>query len=863
MADGPSPPPATGRCICIHGHFYQPPRENPWLEAVETQDSAAPYHDWNDRVTAECYAPNGASRIVNRNDQIVRIVNNYSRISFNFGPTLLSWLEKNAPRTYRMILAGDQMSAARYDGHGSALAQPYNHVIMPLANTRDRITQIRWGIADFEHRFGRKPEGMWLPETAVDLETLDLLAQHGIRFTILAPHQCVRVRELDETSLQPTLPEMRDAAAGWMETPDASVDPRRPYLVRLDEGRSIAVFFYDGPISRAVAFEGILNSGENFAERLTGAFDAESSETQLVHIATDGESYGHHHRHGEMALSYALRLIEDGQEATLTNYGAFLAAFPPTWEAEVAEDTSWSCVHGVERWRSNCGCNGGRQGWNQQWRAPLRKALDWLRDSIAPLTEKVAESLLKDVWEARNAYIAVILAGAQERTWTEEAIDRFFAAHAAHDLSPSERVRVLKLMEMQRHAQLMYTSCGWFFDDISGIETVQVIAYAARAIQLAGELFGIERGQLEKHFLETLVQAKSNVPQWKDGAEVYKRLVKPLEVGLEQVAAHYAIASFFDNYPEETTLFCYSVRRLDYEIVPSGRGRLAVGRVRIESNITEKSETFFFAALHFGDQNVTAAVKLYAADSLPAFATFKKKCISAVKLGNLPEVVRLIDGYFGGSPYSLVSLFRDDQRRILRMILQSTLGGVERSLAVIYEEHASLLHFLSTAGLPKPPILAMAAGFSVNAGLHRALESDPVDLARVHSLIVLAKDDGLSLDQHDLGYLIDQSMKRAMVSLQSDPLNEELLDRTVDLARALREFAFRLNLWQAQNIWHDTLVASPQFLNELESASAERWREGFLELGRQLGIAVEQLVVEDAPSAAREGAPTPSEVSTP
>ncbi|HEX3940410.1 MAG TPA: DUF3536 domain-containing protein [Acidobacteriaceae bacterium] len=839
---GSSPRSAKGRYICIHGHFYQPPRENPWLEAVDTQDSAAPYHDWNDRITAECYAPNGASRIVNRADQIVRIVNNYSRVSFNFGPTLLSWLQENAPRTYRTILAGDQQSAARYDGHGSAMAQAYNHVIMPLANMRDRLTQIRWGIADFEHRFGRKPEGMWLPEAAVSLENLDLLAQHDIRFTVLAPHQCLRVRELDEATLQPTLPEMREAGAGWKETPNASVDPRRPYLVRLPEGRTIAVFFYDGPISRAVAFEGLLNNGENFARRLESALDG-SSAPQLVHIATDGESYGHHHRYGEMALSYALKLIENGETATLTNYPSFLASFPPSWEAEIVENTSWSCAHGIERWRSDCGCNGGRQGWNQRWRAPLREALDWLRDHVAPLSVKAAGGLLKDLWKARDEYISVVLEAPGKLARTE-TVERFLARHAAHSLTAADRIRVLKLMEMQRHAQLMYTSCGWFFDDISGIETIQIIAYAARVLQLAAEVFGASGQELEVPFLEILARAKSNVPEWKNGAEVYRRLVKPLEIGLEQAAAHYSIVSFFDNYSEETTLFCYSVRRLDYQLVPSGRGRLAIGQVRITSNITEESETFFFASLYFGDQNVSAAVKPFSEENLPAFNALKKKCLAAVRLGNLPEVVRLIDGYFGGSPYTLVSLFGDDQRRILRIILKSTLGEVEHSLAGIYEENASLLHFLSATGLPKPPILAMAAGFSINAGLRRAIERNPVDLGRVHSLISLAKEDGLVLNEHDLSYQIDRRMKNTMVSLQADPLNGELLDRALDLARVLREFPFRLNLWQAQNIWNDMLSTVPRVSNEPESPGAERLRDRFLELGRQLGIAVEELVVE-------------------
>src|ERR1700677_4446628 len=256
-----STPSTTGapRFVCIHGHFYQPPRENPWLETVEVQDSAAPYHDWNDRITAECYAPNGASRITNLKNEIIRIVNNYARMSFNFGPTLLSWLAENAARTYRMILDGERRSRGLFDGHSSAMAQVYNHLIMPLANRRDRITQIRWGIADYTHRFGLAPEGMWLAETAADTESLELLAQHGVKFTLLAPNQCKRVRAFDN-------------GESWTDTPGASVDPTRPYLLRFKSGLSLAVFFYNGPTSRAIAFEGLLNSGESYAGRLKSGF---------------------------------------------------------------------------------------------------------------------------------------------------------------------------------------------------------------------------------------------------------------------------------------------------------------------------------------------------------------------------------------------------------------------------------------------------------------------------------------------------------------------------------------------------------------------------------------------------------------
>jgi alpha-amylase/alpha-mannosidase (GH57 family) len=336
---------ATDRYVCIHGHFYQPPRENPWLEAIELQDSAYPYHDWNERITAECYAPNSVSRILDAQNRIIRLVNNYAKISFNFGPTLLDWLAANGPEVYGAILDADRQSRHQFSGHGSALAQPYNHVILPLANHRDRQTQIAWGIRDFERRFRRFPEGMWLPETAVDLESLEILAELGIRFTILAPHQAGRVRRIGNSD--------------WQLVNCGEIDPTRAYEQRLPSGRSLAIFFYDAPIARAVAFEGLLSSGENFARRLTGAFSDDRDWPQLVHIATDGESYGHHHRFGDMALAYALNMIESRGLARLTNYGEFLEKYPPTHEVDIREKTSWSCSHGVDRWWSDCGCNAG------------------------------------------------------------------------------------------------------------------------------------------------------------------------------------------------------------------------------------------------------------------------------------------------------------------------------------------------------------------------------------------------------------------------------------------------------------------------------------------------------------------------
>jgi alpha-amylase/alpha-mannosidase (GH57 family) len=854
-----SPAPEAPRFVCIHGHFYQPPRENPWLETVEVQDSAAPYHDWNDRITSECYAPNGASRITNKQDEIIRIMNNYARMSYNFGPTLLSWLHDKAPRTYRMVLDADKFSAQRYSGHGSAMAQVYNHLIMPLASRRDALTQIRWGIADFESRFGRKPEGMWLAETAVNRNVLDLMAQEGIKFTVLAPVQCARVRILSAGS---SLLSFRSAAEGsaslpspepqletpWTETPDATVDPTHPYLVHLDEGRTISLFFYDGPGSRAIAFEGLLNSGETFAGRLLASFHPQSpgdpETAQLSHVATDGESYGHHHKHGEMALSYAMHTIEDGTAANLTNYGEFLAKFPPKWECEVAEDTSWSCVHGVERWRSNCGCNGGKPGWNQEWRAPLREALDYLRDATAPLAEQLAQPLLKDLWVARDAYIQVIL----DRS--PAAIVKFFADHASRPLSEIERIAALELMELERHTQLMYTSCGWFFDEVSGIETVQIIAYAGRVIQLARKLFGEPGAGLEEGFLNILAKAKSNVPDMGDGAEVYRRYVNSMQIGLEQVGAHYAISSIFRTYPEHGELFCFDVHRESQEVFNSGRGRVAVGRALIYSRITEENEDICFAVLHLGDQNLSAAVKAYNSEDpaeVAAFAHFSTEIGTAIRRANLPEVIRLIDRFFGETAYSLTSLFADEQHRILNTILNQTISEMEESLRKIYEDHASLLHYLTETGMSAPPALASAARFAINASLRRAIEAEAFDPTDIETLLARAEADQIPLDAQLLGYTAGQRMKRAMVRLEAsaagDPQANGALATALVITETIHKMPFEVNIWQAQNIWNDLLRRS-----DTNYWSAE-WKEDFKKLGRAMNISVDELVIEEGVSA--------------
>ncbi len=502
-----------GRYVCIHGHFYQPPRENPWLGEIEQQPSAAPWHDWNERIAEECYAPNAAALIegVGSAEEPVTL-NNYSRISFDTGPTLLSWLERSRPDILQAIIEADRIGMERFSGHGPALAQSYNHLIHPLASSRDVMTQIVWGIRDFRHRFGREPEGLWLPETAVDTGSLESMAAQGIRFTILAPHQAEAVRPIGSNE--------------WTLLGEkALVDTTIPYLVRLPSGREMAVFFYDDELGKAVSFGGLLNDREAFADRLLGErghghdHDPDSSRPQLIHLATDGETFGHHVKGGEKTLAWTLDRIERDANTELTIYGEFLDRFPPTHEVRIAENTSWSCPHGVERWRSDCGCAGGRfpEG-DQAWRATVREALDWLRDSVAELFEREAGRYLADPWRARDAYIEVILDS------SEETVTRFLDEQSLSGVTPEEARKVLPFLELQRHAMLMYTSCGWFFDDPGDIETVQILQYAGRVIQIARTQTGID---LEEGFLSILKDAVSNEPERGNGADIYERHVRP------------------------------------------------------------------------------------------------------------------------------------------------------------------------------------------------------------------------------------------------------------------------------------------------------------------------------------------------
>lgn len=806
------------RLVCIHGHFYQPPRENPWLEAIELQDSAYPYHDWNERIAAECYAANAASRIHDGDGRIVRIVNNYAKISFDFGPTLLMWLEQAEPDTYRAVIEADRESQALFSGHGSALAQAYNHIILPLANQRDKWTQVLWGMRDFEHRFGRKPEGMWLPETAVDVATLEVLAELGIRFTILAPHQARRVRPLE--------------GGEWEDVSDGRIDPSRAYSHRLPSGRSIALFFYDGPISRAVAFEGLLANGEQFVGRLLNAFSPERTWPQLAHIATDGESYGHHHRNGDMALAYAVEQIEAKQLARTANYGEFLEKYPPTHEVEVAENTAWSCAHGIDRWRADCGCHSGsHSGWNQAWRTPLREALDWLRDTLASEYESKLGELVNNPWHARDDYIRLIL---------DRSVDsqqRFFADHANRPLTEVDRLRALQLLEMQRHAMLMYTSCGWFFDDISGIETVQVIEYAGRAIQLAEEIFPESP---EPGFLELLERAASNVPEHRNGRHVYDRFVKPAIVDLRKVCAHYAVSSLFEPYGGETPVYCYLVEREDYECAEAGRLKLAIGHARVTSRITNESGRFSFGVLHFGDHNLNCGVREYRGRR--AYSNLVQTVKEAFVRADLPDVIRRLDRHFQELAYSVKSLFRDEQRKVMNLILESTLADIEGVYRQVYDHYAPLMRFMKDLGIPLPAALRAAAELVLSGNITRTLRNGAFSPDRLQALMEQAAGAGVSLNETGLGYLVGQVLGQMLRRFAADPSDLDSLEKIAATVELVGSLPFKVDLWNVQNIYYEMMKNNyPGFNSRAagDDEAARAWVDRFRAIGRTLQINVE------------------------
>lgn len=779
------------------------------MEVIEVQDSAHPYHDWNERISAECYAPNAASRILDEKGVIKNIVNNYSRISFNFGPTLLSWMETNDPETYAAILEADKESMQHFSGHGSAIAQVYNHIILPLANKRDKETQVIWGIRDFEKRFNRKPEGMWLAETAVDTESLEILVDHDIKFTILAPRQAKALRKVGESE--------------WRPVDEGSIDTRNAYKCVLPSGRSIVVFFYNGNVSQAIAFSGLLNDGRRFAQSLLDSF-IDSEAPQLVHVATDGETYGHHHRHGDMALAFCLNHIEKFSEAQLTNYAEYAEKCPPLYEAQIIENSSWSCVHGVERWRANCGCNSGAHpGWHQAWRGPLRDSLDWLRDKAAELFEREGSKFLKDPWEARNEYISVIL------NRSDRTVKRFFKDHVLADVDAS---KVFRLLEMQRHAMLMYTSCGWFFDEVSGIETAQVMQYACRVIQLANQNGDIE---LETEFQLRLEAAPSNVPALENAGNVYRKYVLPSKTNLQRVGMHYAVSSIFEEEPESLPLFNYTATNDFFLKKEAGEQKLVLGITKVKSLVTRSEKRFAFAVVCIGVHNIIGNISL---DMEPdKFASMQYRATHAFDEGRLGDVIGIMQTYFGPDKYTIWQLFKDEKRKILDLIARKSLEELEQSLRRTYNRDYPLVNALANNEIPIPNAYRTTFEYILNADLVDAFQAEKLNVKSLERILGELQKWGMKIEDPDnVSRLAANAIFREIKRVGEERSNLRRITRLNRLFPLLGKFRLTPNIHQSQNVYFQISVENKSITT---SDDDREWLEQFSLLGDNLGVKVE------------------------
>lgn len=826
------------RFICIHGHFYQPPRENPWLEEVEIEDSAYPYHDWNERITAECYAPNAASRILDSNTRIIDIVNNYARISFNFGPTLLTWLEQNQPEVYATILDADKNSIKRFSGHGSAIAQAYNHVIMPLANSRDKRTQVLWGIKDFIFRFKRRPEGMWLPETAVDIETLEILAELGIVFTILSQKQASRIKPINDSQ--------------WTDVSTGKIDCSLPYLCRLPSGGSVVIFFYDERIAQEVAFSNLLENGELFADRMMQYFSEYQKQSGLLNIASDGETYGHHHRFGDMALAYALYHLESKNLARITIYGEYLSAYPPTHQVEIIENTSWSCPHGVERWRNDCGCctRGSIIGMTashppdpstilpgdkiceitsrQKWRAPLREAMDWLRQNLEAVYVQRMDAYVSNPWQARDDYIDILL------NRSPAHIEAFFSNHACRTLSREDKVQVLKLLEMQRNGMLMYTSCGWFFEDISGIESVQVMRYACRAMQLVREVAGVDP---EPEFIHILEKAQSNVSEYWNGAQLYKNFVQTAVVDLSRVGFHYALSSLIVDSPEMIRIRNYTIRNEAYERAESGELKLALGKVFLHSVSTWEENILMFAVLHLGNHNFMGGAREYV--DKKTYATMRDELLDGFSKCDIPQMILCLERHYSNHSYTLWHLFKDGQRKVLYAILDSTLADVESAFRHIYRQFFPLLSAMEEMQIPPPKVLEDPVRYIINLDLKKILSSKDLDTKRLAILVCEMTQGKIGPDTATLNFAASSAIKTLMQRLLENPDEVPLMEKINGVFTTLSPLALHYNLWECQNYYFQIdreKAAGMQDLAGTGNAHARQWIRLFEELGRYLGV---------------------------
>ncbi len=795
----------------IHGHFYQPPRENPWLGVIEREESASPFHDWNERIAFECYRPNAYARIVDGQGKILDLFNNYSFLNFNFGPTLLSWIERERPLIYRKILEADRESLKRL-GHGNAIAQVYDHLIMPLANERDQETEVRWGIAEFERHFRRKPEAMWLPETGVNYTTLQILIKHGMRYLILSPFQALRVRPFGSKK--------------WTDVSQGKIDTTRPYRCFLKDASGkkrpdeyIDLFFYDGVISKEIAFGGLLNDGDRFCKRFAQAYQPSKKGPQLIHVSTDGETYGHHKKFGEMALAYALSRGLSARGFEILNYGAFLKRFPPIEEVEIdegpqGEGTAWSCSHGLGRWKEDCGCStGGKAGWNQKWRKPLREALNLLRDDLAGLFEREGEKIFQNPWEARNGYIEVIMQRSPEK------INLFFERYGRPDLNGKGRIEGLKLLEMQRHALRMFTSCGWFFADLAGLETQLILQHAARAIHYAEEFSDQE---IEMRFLQILAQARSNDPNMGDGLQIYQRWIKPKRVTLEQVVNRHVLSSLFDDGRRERKLFSFQVETIDQERLEREDRSLLIGKVRVLPEIIPEPRAFLFGLIYAKE----TFVQNWIAEDREGvdFEAFKRRGKEgfAEGEGGLKEILTSL---LGKRIFTIHDLFRENRDEIFRQLIQKEIGDLSEVYEGIFNRAEPIIDLITREGMKIPHEIRMAAEISLSHRLLQEIRAWKNDVTstlhqrKIDQIIEDATRYGCRLSRAEPLSILNGLLREKMDFLRKKKYSELLtqeacIQEIVVLLDCSKKWGFDLDLWEAQDLIGEILIETIKTLEE-------------------------------------------------
>ena len=825
--------------IAIHGHFYQPPRENPWLDIIETEEGAYPFHDWNERIALECYRPNAHARILDSKGKILEIINNYSFISFNFGPTLLLWLEKHFPSVYQKILEADREGLRRF-GYGNAIAQVYNHIIMPLAIDRDKETEVLWGMADFEKRFHRKPEALWLPETAVNYATLQVLVKHGMRYLILSPYQALRVRPF--------------GGKKWTDVSQGRIDTTQPYrcFIRDASGKKLSdqfidIFFYNGVISKEVAFGDLLKDGTLFGNRFVQFYQESKGRPQLIHIATDGETYGHHKKFGDMALAYALDKGFPTSGFEIINYGAFLKRFPSVYEVEIdegpkGEGTSWSCAHRVGRWKEDCGCStGGKSGWNQKWRKPLREALDLLRDELSLVFEKEGEKIFQDVWKARNGYIEAILHR------SPEGIKNFFDQYGANNLDEKGRIKGLKLLEMQRHALQMYTSCGWFFADLAGLETILILQHAAMAIQLAEEL---TEGEIEKKFLQHLSEAKSNLPEMGRGDQVYQRLVKPKRVTPERVVNHFAITSLFDGGDGEKKIFSYRVEKIHYERMGKDENLLVMGQMRVTSEIIPESKEFFFGLIP-STKEVFRTWVSEVKESL-SFNTLREKGLEYLGRGE-EEIAKFLTSSLGDHIFTIRDILKEERQAIFQKLIQKEFDEHCQIYADLFDRTKQAVEALSREGLEIPFEICVAAEVTLSDRLFQEIKElrrdfrGTIQRKEIDRIIEEAKEHDYHLRREKSLLVLNEILMERMNLLQKSKgpdlsRQSEQAEEVMMLLDSAKKWGFEISLEEAQNLMGQILEECVGSLEQCwwENGTPKLFSPNLITLAEKLGFNVER-----------------------